>query len=128
MSAAPEAGATIDRERLAKLCGMFGSDHEGERANAAAAADRLVRQAGLRWPDVIAAPRLAPPSPELDPIRDPFGAARFCLDFRVALSVWEAEFCRGVGLQAAAGRRLSDKQFAILGRILQKCRLAAREA
>ena len=43
----------LDRERLAKICGLFGSDHAGERAGAAAAADRLVRQAGLRWPDIL---------------------------------------------------------------------------
>jgi hypothetical protein len=42
--------------RLAQLCGMFGSDHEGERANAAALADRLLRQLGLTWSDVLAAP------------------------------------------------------------------------
>ena len=52
---------SLDRKRLAKLRGMFGSDYPGERANAAAAADQLVRQAGLRWPDVLQ-PRL-PPAP-----------------------------------------------------------------
>jgi hypothetical protein len=31
-------------DKLAKLCGMFGSHHVGERANAAAMADRLVRE------------------------------------------------------------------------------------
>jgi hypothetical protein len=40
--------------RLVRLCGMFGSDHIGERANAAAMADHLVRQMGLTWPDVLA--------------------------------------------------------------------------
>jgi hypothetical protein len=42
--------------RLAQLCGMFGSAHEGERANAAALADRLVRQLGLQWGDVLVPP------------------------------------------------------------------------
>jgi hypothetical protein len=41
---------------LAKLCGMFGSDHPGERANAAARADALVRSAGLTWRDIIHVP------------------------------------------------------------------------
>ena len=50
------SAGVADRERLVKLCGIFGSDHAGERANAAAAADRLVRQAGLRWPDVLILP------------------------------------------------------------------------
>jgi hypothetical protein len=55
MSAAvltPEAA-----DRLAKLCGMFGSNHDGERAAAALKADQLVRQNGLTWHDVIVMPR-----------------------------------------------------------------------
>jgi hypothetical protein len=32
---------------------MFGSDHDGERATAARLADRLVRQHGLTWGDVL---------------------------------------------------------------------------
>jgi hypothetical protein len=45
-------------ERLSKLCGLFGSDHAGERASAAAKADQLVRKLGLTWSEVlISAPR-----------------------------------------------------------------------
>ena len=40
-------------DRLTKVCGMFGSDHEGERAAAASVADRLLRQHGLSWADVL---------------------------------------------------------------------------
>ena len=47
------AAAILDRDRLVKLCGMFGSDHPGERANAAAAADKMIRDAGMRWPEVL---------------------------------------------------------------------------
>lgn len=43
------------RARLVKLLGMMGSAHDGERASAAALANRLVRDAGLQWDDVIAA-------------------------------------------------------------------------
>jgi hypothetical protein len=43
-------------DRLAKLCGMFGSAHLGERAAAAKLADRLVRDSGLTWHDVVAGP------------------------------------------------------------------------
>jgi hypothetical protein len=43
-------------DRLAKLCGLFGSDHDGERANAARLADQLIREPGLTWPDVIMVP------------------------------------------------------------------------
>jgi hypothetical protein len=44
--------SALDRDRLAKLLGMLGSDHDGEVVNAARAADRLVRRSGLRWPDI----------------------------------------------------------------------------
>jgi hypothetical protein len=40
-------------ERLAKLCGMLGSNHDGERAAAGLKADQLVRNLGLTWADVI---------------------------------------------------------------------------
>lgn len=43
-------------DRLRKLCGMFGSAHDGERASAAAMADKLVRTAGLTWNEIIAPP------------------------------------------------------------------------
>ena len=114
----------LDRERLVKLCGIFGSDHAGERANAAAAADRLVRQAGLRWPDVLILPTPEPdPTPE---ITDPFGMADYCLDFRDAiLTAWETEFCRSVGKNAARGGGVSRKQRAILSGLFEKCRRAA---
>lgn len=42
------------RTRLVRLLGMLGSAHDGERANAAALADRLVRNAGLVWDQVVA--------------------------------------------------------------------------
>lgn len=38
----------------AKLCGLFGSDHAGERASAAVKADALLRAHGLTWFDVLA--------------------------------------------------------------------------
>jgi hypothetical protein len=42
--------------RLARVCGLLGSDHIGERAAAAAQADRIVRAAGLTWPDILSPP------------------------------------------------------------------------
>jgi hypothetical protein len=49
-------------DRLAKICGMLGAAHDGERAAAAAKADELVRSLGLTWREVIAvpAPSIAP--------------------------------------------------------------------
>jgi hypothetical protein len=46
----------IDADRLIKLLGMLGSRHDGERASAALMADRLVREHGLTWSDVIVVP------------------------------------------------------------------------
>jgi len=43
-----------DIGRLSRLCGMLGSDHAGERSNAATLATRELRRAGMTWPDVIA--------------------------------------------------------------------------
>lgn len=43
-------------DRLAKLCGLFGSEHDGERAEAARQADGLIRRHGLTWRDVIFQP------------------------------------------------------------------------
>ena len=37
----------LDIDRLLKLIGLFGSDHEGERAHAAALATRMLRDHGL---------------------------------------------------------------------------------
>ena len=44
----------IDRERLIKLLGLLGSDHNGEIAAAGRVADALIRDAGVTWADVIA--------------------------------------------------------------------------
>ena len=50
-----------DRDRLAKIAGMLGSAHEGERAAAAMKATGLLQSIGLTWPEVIA---LLPVKPE----------------------------------------------------------------
>ena len=44
----------IDRERLIKLLGLLGSDHNGEIAAAGRTADALIRDAGVTWADVMA--------------------------------------------------------------------------
>jgi hypothetical protein len=60
-SRAPVDQATVTR--LVKLLGMLGSAHDGEIAAAGRKASEYIRQHRLQWSDVIAAPRLAPPSP-----------------------------------------------------------------
>lgn len=48
-----------DKERLIRILRLLGSDHVGERASAALAANRLLESLGLSWDDV-----LDPPVPE----------------------------------------------------------------
>jgi hypothetical protein len=42
-------------ERLAKLLGMLGSAHDGERAAAGLLAHELIRRHGLSWSDLSSA-------------------------------------------------------------------------
>lgn len=58
--------------KLVKLCGMFGSDHEGERATAARLADQMVRGAGLTWESVFGLPPMLAPrlQPDIAPALD----------------------------------------------------------
>jgi hypothetical protein len=116
-------GATLDRARLVKLCGMFGSDHAGERANAAAAADKLIREAGLRWPDVI--PPALPPPPQGQNVRTVPAAVAFVLDHEDALTEWECDFARSIGRLKYP---LSAKQLEVLERLVEKARLAEARA
>src|SRR5689334_15269788 len=94
--------SAADLDRLVKLCGLFSSHHAGERANAAGLADQFLRERGLRWPDVLAAPRLAPLTSKSPPSNgnDPFAAyggwraaAGFCLRHHHLLNDWGSDFC-----------------------------------
>src|SRR5262245_64972779 len=80
-------------DRLAKLLGMLGSDHDGERASAARKADQLVREHGLRWPDVIASSSSSTMADSsIEELID------FALDHgKHRLTAWEEGFLRGIG-------------------------------
>ncbi len=93
-------------DKLARICGMFGSDHDGERASAAAMADQMVRACGLTWPELIA-PR------SVVTIEEQIGVALANLD---ALTTWERGFIYSIN-----GRRnLSPKQQNLLNSIAAK--------
>ena len=118
MSALAEA----DRDRLAKLLGLLGSDFDGEVATAGRLADRLVRSAGLTWAAVLA-PALPPPDrePGADPLRGDWrGTATACSRYPHLLDQWEVGFL--VGLPRFP--RLSTKQTTILIRIVTRLRAA----
>lgn len=95
-----------DLDRLSKLCGLFGSDHAGERANAAGLADRFIRERGWQWRDVLAAPILAPPASRPPP--DPWPSI---------LAGWPERWKDAVALCQAAGAGLSPKNVAFLASI-----------
>ena len=118
--------AEADRDRLARLLGMLGSAFDGEVANAGRLADKLVRGAGLSWPDIIA-PAL--PSPEhehcgdtaADPLRGDWRAmAATCTRFPHLIDKWEWQFLGGLHRFP----RLSAKQRTILIRIVVRLRAA----
>jgi hypothetical protein len=118
--------AGADRTRLAKLLGLLGSAYDGEVANAGRLADKLVRSAGLTWPDVIAPP-LPPPDHDhradhgTDPLRGDWRAmAAACSRFPHLIDRWDWQFLSG--LQRFP--RLSAKQRAILIRIVTRLRAA----
>jgi hypothetical protein len=95
-------------DRLAKLCGMLGSAHAGQRAAAAEMADKLVRARGLTWPQILS-PRLMQSTDEL---------VGLVLANLGALTQWERGFVYSIN-----GRQnLSEKQLALLERLAAKAR------
>jgi hypothetical protein len=91
---------------------MFGSDHAGERAAAAAKADQLVRKLGLTWNEVLtSAPGAlaAPPASHAQKLA-------FVRRHLHALNSWEVGFVRDM----AHYRRLTPKQQNIVDRLIAK--------
>ena len=87
-------------ERLAKILGMLGSDHAGERSAAGLAAHRLLREQRLTWRDVIVAPSASSVSPRIRSWRstesDWQRMARFAWARRDLLSPKDQEFVRSM--------------------------------
>jgi len=115
-------------QRLAKLCGLFGSDHDGERAAAAAMADRLVRGLGLTWLDVIM-PRTLPAPPTRSARRwrwpeSDEGKLTFLLRHLNLLTDWERQFV--VNLRRF--HSWSPKQRAVVDRLVAKVLRETRAA
>lgn len=114
--------AEIDRDRLARILGMLGSRFAGEVVAAARQAERLRREAGVTWFDVIA-PQFPPPrEPEIDNLDD---AIEFALKNAGELTDWEVAFLRSLRRQR---KPASEKQRSIVEQIFEKCRMAAGTA
>lgn len=104
-------------DRLAKICGLFGSDQLGERAAAAQRAETIRAQTGVSWAELLGAggePARRPPPP-FDPAR----AAPAAILARCApvLTAWEREFLASISSQ----RVYSQKQGMRLTAIREKC-------
>ena len=91
----------VAADRLVKLCGMFGSHHDGERAAASKRAHALVLSNGLTWRELI-----APTSPP--------DLVRWILKHAEVLNEWEASFV------STLRGDLSPKQKAKLDQIVEK--------
>jgi hypothetical protein len=104
------------RTKLAKLLGMLGSDHVGERDNAARAAHKLVTDARLTWIDVVqpAPTEHRPPQPSAPPWRQ---TVRNLLARPGSLRAWE----RNEFLPSLLGfQKLSPKQRSCLDQIASR--------
>ena len=104
-----------ERTKLARICGLLSSSHDGERATAALMATTFLRDRGVTWFDALepAAARLEAPAPAPAPAH--YGTAPSCgtqivsarlLRTPDVLSTWEQDFLR----QMLSQRRLTPKQ------------------
>jgi hypothetical protein len=105
----------IDRERLGKLLGLLGSDHDGEIAAAGRAAHQMIRAAWLTWGEVLAPAPRAPIHPAPLIVE--------CLRLPDLLSDWERNFLTSI---ARYSSRLSDKQAECLHRICRRLGIGCR--
>src|SRR3546814_18882226 len=97
MNGAPLAPA--ERQRLAKVCGLLGSDHDGERASAAVAATAIIRNAGLTWEQII----LGGAPEEAEPVDDIDAALEFLLGIEIS-GDWPQHFIASIGRLRPLGR------------------------
>jgi hypothetical protein len=110
----------VERTKLAKMLGMLGSDHAGEREAAAHAATSFLKARGLCWEDV-----LSPPSSGDQGLYDLAGrwreaAATCALRGAGILTPWEFDFARNL----VSFSRCTDKPLGVLRRLIDKVLLA----
>lgn len=109
-------------ERLAKIAGLLGSDQVGEVFNAASAATRILREHGMTWENLVLRPQVIIRIPaEAQCQRAQPGWRVDVADCQARpdlLSKWEREFLESV----RARRSLTEKQAAILARLVQRVR------
>jgi hypothetical protein len=100
-------------EKLAKLCGLFSSHHDGERASAAAKADEILRSLGLTWRDIVLnKPAPAPAGRSIE------AQIAEILAHISALNAWEKKFIHSVDRKVF----LTPKQRAKVDQLYRKVR------
>ncbi len=117
--------AAADRGRLARILGMLGSSHAGERDAAALAADRMVRGKGLDWSDVLGsdgptAGTFRPSNPSPNPSGSHLADLMACNQRLELLTTWERQFIANL----AQRRTVSGRQREILAEVAAKVRAA----
>lgn len=111
----PEAAS-----RLSKICGLLGSDQDGERSAAAYQATRLLQSHGLTWAELIdlsARQTFEAPIPSSP---DHVEEARWALQHLDQLTKWERSFL----IDVSRRRSLTRKQAQALAGIVHDLRTA----
>jgi hypothetical protein len=115
--------ALVDLQRLARICDLLGSDHDGEALAAARQAEKIRKKAGLTWEELLVPSiRQRPKDPPPDDLTDWRWAYHFCLERYRSLTRWKLDF---VATVARYQKPPSAKQLIILHRLVARCRNAA---
>lgn len=119
-----------DRDKLVKILRLLSSDHDGEVAAAGRRAHSFLKTRGLDWDTVIsAAPqrfyeepprqrRYEPPPPPPEP--DELPLIRKARKLEQYVTAWEREFLASVEESLGKWPKLTEKQRAVLDRIIDK--------
>jgi hypothetical protein len=94
-----------DAQKLARILGMLGSAHSGERDAAALAAHKLIFERGLTWPTILGVEG-AVDTADLS-IAEMISGVRMHI---AELTAKEARFITDISLYPSSGRALSVKQ------------------
>jgi hypothetical protein len=115
--------ALVDLRRLAQVCGLLGSDHDGEALAAARQAEKIRKKLGVTWEELLVpSPRQRSADPPPEELTDWRWACHFCLERYWSLTRWELNF---VATVARYTKPPSAKQLIILHRLMARCRTAA---
>lgn len=106
------------RRKLALICGMFGSQHDGERAAAASKAHDVVQELGVTWDQILVFPA---DKAEMAEVRR---KARTLLKHADLFSDFEIKFLKNLKRYT---RPLSQKQRDLLAQLVERLEELAEE-